>query len=207
MDSRTLTIRRPCPVELEVDRGGRQFFCEHCRKEVLVLANWTRAEVEAFIAAHRGASVCVSLRRDARGELVYADSPPPPAAIVPVARLRRRWWPEAAAAGVAATLAACAPHGRPPAIEGEKEEVSAHAPALEVVLPDQRPEPTQAPVVEGKRGEIEAPKPIIERGELRAPPETGHRPDPPKRASKPKQTQTPERPPHEFDILEGGLDL
>jgi hypothetical protein len=201
MDTRTLKISRPCPIDLEADRSGRQFFCGHCQKDVHVLANWPRAEAEAFLAANRGRSVCVSLRRDAAGELQYADSPAraPAPAWVPVTRLRRRWLPEAvAAAGVAAALSACTPHG--PVKGAEKlasdDEVLLQAIAGGVNVPENFEPP---PALEGEV----VPMPQIERGEKPAepqPPTRGRRT--PKKAPEPKAAKLPE--PQEFD---GGLDL
>lgn len=203
MDTRTLKISRPCPIDLEADRSGRQFFCGHCQKDVHVLANWTRAEAEAFLAANRGRSVCVSLRRDAQGELEYADSPAraPAPALVPVTRLRRRWLPEAvAAAGVAAALSACTPHG--PVKGAEKlasdDDVLLQAIAGGVNVPENF-EPPPPPALEGEL----VPTPQIERGEKPAdprPPSRSRRA--PKKAPEPKAAKVPE--PQEFD---GGLDL
>lgn len=200
MDTRTLKISRPCPIELDADRSGRQFFCDHCQKDVHVLANWPRAEAEAFLAANRGRSVCVSLRRDAGGALQYADSPPrtPPPALVPVARLRRRWLPEAAAAaGVAAALSACTPHGPTRPVERLEPEVDVvlSVAAGGVNIPHEIAPP--APMI---RGEL-APEPQIERGEKPAiePPATQPRGP----AKAPKQPAN-EPEPQTFD---GGLDL
>jgi hypothetical protein len=222
MDTRTLEISRPCPIDLDADRSGRQFFCDHCQKDVHVLANWTRAEAEAFLAANRGNSVCVSLRRNAQGELQYADSPAParPAALVPVARLRRRWLPEvAAAAGVAAALSACTPHepgdrGRvadggitvprqitPPARD---EDIPMRVADGGVDVPHQIAPPAPDMVLEGR---LAAPEPRIERGEKPAieppPPSRPRAPKTaPKEAPKPKADKEPQW--QEFD---GGIDL
>lgn len=206
MDTRTLEITRPCPVELDVDRSGRQFFCGHCQKDVHVLANWPRAEAEAFIAANRGNSLCVSLRRDHRGELLYADSPPPPppVALVPAERLRRRWIPEAAAAaGVAAVLSACTPHQPPRSSEqlaAEDEARPCAFPAVAVVPDDGPPPRAHEDVLEGK---IAIPEPRIERGEKPAiePP----RPLPPKKATRPDKPDKPER--TDWDVVDGGIDF
>lgn len=204
MDTRDLTITRPCPVELDVDRDARQFFCEHCQKDVHVLGNWPRAEAEAFIAANRGKSMCVSLRRDSSGELSYADSPgrQRAPALVPVARLRRRWLPEAAAAaGVAAALSACTPHQpfrgpERPAVEDEAPPCAAPS----VLVPDEPPQFEDKDVLVGK---IAIPEPRIERGEKPAivePPKA-----PKKKQPKPDAPAKPER--HDWDVVDGGIDF
>lgn len=207
MDTRTLEITRPCPVELDVDRSGRQFFCDHCQKDVHVLANWPRAEAEAFIAANRGKSMCVSLRRAHDGELLYADSPAPepPASLVPVSRLRRRWLPEAAAAaGVAAALTACTPHQPLPDLQRPAVEEELPCAVPDRTVPDQDPPPGES-VMEGGikipdpprteeyglRGKIAIPEPRIERGEKPA------IVDPPK----PDKRKRPK-----WDIVDGGID-
>lgn len=204
MDTHTLKISRPCPIDLDVDRDSRQFFCDHCQKDVHVLGNWPRAEAEAFIAANRGRSVCVSLRRDRQGELLYADSPARtrPAELVPVARLRRRWLPEAAAAaGVAAALSACTPHGPVRGVDIDGDElVSVRTPAGGVTVPDQVAAPDEGE--EMMLGEIAAPEPRIERGEKPA----IQPPPAPKKAPKPKPAkETPK--PSEWDTIAGGVDF
>ncbi|WAS89674.1 hypothetical protein [Nannocystis punicea] len=205
MDTRTLKISRPCPIDLDADRSGRQFFCDHCQKDVHVLANWPRAEAEAFLAANRGRSVCVSLRRDAQGELQYADSPRArPSALVPAARLLRRWLPEAAAAaGVAAALSACTPHGPVKGADklATEEEVVMRSIAGGVNVPQALEPPTPEQVMDGEL----APEPRIERGEKPAiTPPPAARPKAPTRA--PKAKPEPEKEPvlQEFD---GGIDL
>ncbi|MDC0672966.1 hypothetical protein [Nannocystis radixulma] len=209
MDTRTLEISRPCPIDLDADRSGRQFFCDHCAKDVHVLANWTRAEAEAFLAANRGNSVCVSLRRNAQGELQYADSPAParPAALVPVARLRRRWLPEvAAAAGVAAALSACTPHG--PVKGSEKlesdEDIVMRVADGGVNVPHQIAPPPPEMILEGQ---LATPQPRIERGEKPAieppPPSRPRAPKKaPKDAPKPKADKEPQ-----WQEVDGGIDL
>ncbi|PCC75034.1 hypothetical protein SAMN02745121_03761 [Nannocystis exedens] len=215
MDTRTLKISRPCPIDLDADRSGRQFFCHHCQKDVHVLANWPRAEAEAFLAANRGRSVCVSLRRDADGELQYADSParPRPPALVPVTRLRRRWLPEAAAAaGVAAVLSACTPRGPVKGSEklASEDEILMRPAEGGVDAPHAIEPPTPPSTVEDEldpgpmlKGELD-PAPRIERGEKPAttPPPAARRPRAPTRAPEPKAAKEPEL--QEFD---GGIDL
>jgi len=202
MDTRTLQISRPCPVDLDADRSGRQFFCDHCQKDVHVLANWPRAEAEAFIAANRGRSVCVSLRRDSQGELQYADSPARtrPAELVPVTRLRRRWLPEAAAAaGVAAVLSACTPHGPLQGLESD-EDVIAEVVAGGIRVPDEiAPQPEPCEVLEGQ---MAAPEPRRERGEMAAVVPAPARVPAPKQAPKPKPAKVADE-----QIIDGGVDF
>lgn len=209
MDTHDLKISRPCPIDLDVDRSQRQFFCDHCQKDVHVLANWSRAEAEAFLAANSGRSVCVSLLRDSSGELLYADSPARarPAQLVPVTRLRRRWLPEAAAAaGVAAALSACTPHELPhedtrhPAVE---EEFHVYPTASKGYLPEAPPTETAL------EGEIVIPKPQpnptqrVERGRVRKP--QTWPPDPaPKQAKAPKPDESE---PCEPEPFLGGVEL
>lgn len=208
MDTHDLKITRPCPIELDADRSGRQFFCDHCQKDVHVLANWTRAEAEAFIAANRGNSVCVSLRRDVDGELLYADSPARtrPAALVPVARLRRRWLPEAAAAaGVVAALSACAPHQPFKGAEHlrSEDDVSARAIPGGIAVPDEvapaRVEDEELPC------ERAVPEPTLERGKLARiePAPAPRRQEPTKKAPRPTKSEPVER----GDIIDGGIDF
>lgn len=196
MDTRDLEITRPCPVTLDVDRDARQFFCDHCQKDVHVLGNWPRAEAEAFIAANRGKSMCVSLRRDRNGELSYADSPgrQRPAELVPVTRLRRRWLPEAAAAaGVAAVLSACTPHQPLPGLNRPALEDEPPCAVPTVTVPDE----VEPRGVEALVGKIEVPQ--IVRGEMPAIVE----------APKPKQPAKPEPPAKptraDYDVVDGGI--
>jgi hypothetical protein len=208
MDTHNLKITRPCPVDLDVDRSGKQFYCDHCQKDVHVLANWPRVEAEAFIAANRGNAVCVSLRRDGEGQLQYADSPARtrPAELVPLARLRRRWLPEAAAAaGVVAALSACTPHG--PVRGSEQlevdEEISVRAFAGGITVPTEiAPPPVEVEEIEGL---ITVPEPRIERGEkpaIEPPPPAPPRPRTPKKAPKPAAPK-----PADWDVIDGGIDF
>lgn len=202
MDTRTLQISRPCPVDLDVDRSGRQFFCDHCQKDVHVLANWPRAEAEAFIAENRGRSVCISLRRNRDGELQYADSPPRtrPAELVPVTRLRRRWLPEAAAAaGVAAVLSACTPHGPVQGLESD-EDTPAQVVAGGIQVPNEiAPPPEPCEVLEGKMG---PPEPRMVRGEMAVvePPQVP--PPAPKKTPKKAPAKVPDE-----QMVDGGIDF
>jgi hypothetical protein len=208
MDTRTLKIARPCPVELDVDRNARQFFCDHCQKDVHVLGNWPRAEAEAFIAANRGNSMCVSLRRDSQGELVYADSPARqrPPELVPAARLRRRWLPEAAAAaGVAAALTACTPHQ--PFHSPERPAVEDEPPCTvpSVTVPDE--DPPQRAEEDREVGKLVIPKPRVEPRIERGEPPIIEKPAPksPKQPVKPEKPAKPERP--DWDAIDGGIDF
>jgi hypothetical protein len=198
MDTRDLKISRPCPVDLSVDRDARQFFCDHCQKDVHVLGNWPREEAEAFIAANRGKSMCVSLRRDRNGELSYADSPGRQRApeLVPVTRLRRRWIPEAAAAaGVAAVLSACTPHQPLPGLNRPALEEEPPCAVPTVTVPDEA-EPL---AVQDLVGKIELPR--IERGEKPAIVEAPK----PKQPAKPEKPAKPER--ADWDVVDGGIDF
>lgn len=210
MDTRDLKISRPCPVDLDVDRDARQFFCDHCQKDVHVLGNWPRAEAEQFIAANRGNSVCVSLRRDRNGELSYADSPGRQRApeLVPVTRLRRRWLPEAAAAaGVAAVLSACTPHQPLPGLNRPALEDEPPCAVPTVMVPDEAQPQGEKELV----GKVELP---VERGEKPAivewrATERGKMatidPPKPKQPAKPEQPARPER--ADFDVVDGGIDF
>jgi hypothetical protein len=200
MDTNDLTISRPCPVDLDVDRDARQFFCDHCQKDVHVLGNWPRAEAEQFIAANRGKSVCVSLRRDRDGELSYADSPgrQRPAELVPVTRLRRRWLPEAAAAaGVAAVLSACAPHQPLPGLNRPALEDEPPCAVPTVTVPDE----AQPLLGKDEVGKVDLPRSQIVRGEMPAIVEAPK----PKQPAKPEKPARPER--ADWDVVDGGIDF
>ncbi|MCB9703526.1 MAG: hypothetical protein H6711_16655 [Myxococcales bacterium] len=158
-----VTIKRPCPVDLDargVDRSGLSFRCDHCELDVHVLSNMTRRTAEDFLAANRGKDLCVSYRRTAEGRILFADDPPdlgapaaedehedqaapPPAPLIPVARLRRLGGVPRAA-GVSLLLAACTPHGASEPTPDED--------AIEVLARDPAPAPAPAalpaPIVE-----------------------------------------------------------
>ncbi|MCA9689608.1 MAG: hypothetical protein R3A51_15175 [Nannocystaceae bacterium] len=161
MHTRDLPISRPCPVDLDaagVDRSGKQFFCDHCQKDVHVLSNMTRSEAREFMDASRGQSLCISYARNAAGEVRFAPEAPA-APLVPLARLRtpaarpRASRPLAASFGLA--LAACTPHGEAPPITDDTIEAhDAGHPFMAIPIVEQEYEMV---------GEIEAePPPVVE---------------------------------------------
>lgn len=115
-----LPITGPCPIDLDAigfDRTAKVSHCTHCVKNVTVLSNMTKGEAREFLREHKGQTLCVSYARDEDGRIRFRPEPEPE--LVPVTRLapRRpvaRAAGFAAAFGVAAALAACAPHGEPP---------------------------------------------------------------------------------------------
>lgn len=107
-----IEIPEPCHEDwdrMRPEERGR--FCAACKKTVHDLSAMTEAQGRAFLAASAQVDVCVSY--ESVGDRVQFR----PAQVVPIGRLRRR---PAAAAGIAAgltlALAACAPHGEPPAM-------------------------------------------------------------------------------------------
>lgn len=87
-------------------------FCFECRKKVHDLSSMTEQEASDFLRANANNDVCVSFEHDLEGTLHFQPTPRP-AALVPLSRLRHPRKVAAAVAGVgmAAALAACAPHG------------------------------------------------------------------------------------------------
>lgn len=105
-------IESPCDEDLDRMRlgpGGLDRHCDRCEKSVHDLSAMGPERARAFLAAN-GGSICISYISDRRGELVFepAHAPARPKSdFVPLARL-------AQAATLAASLAACTPHGHDP---------------------------------------------------------------------------------------------
>lgn len=106
-----LPIARPCPVELsdEFRGGARTRHCGHCDKTVHLLSSLTKREADALLAANGERDICVTYLVDAAGEIQFRPEP----TVVPATSLVRRRRPALATAGLAAALAACAPHDNP----------------------------------------------------------------------------------------------
>jgi hypothetical protein len=109
-----ITIPEPCHAawdEMRPEDKGR--FCFSCSKKVHDLSAMTKSEAAEVLRRAGRESLCVSFQHHEDGTVVFREPAPAPAAsVVPLARLRR---PRAVAAmvagaGVAAALAACAPH-------------------------------------------------------------------------------------------------
>lgn len=140
MRSDDITIPKPCHAnwdEMRPEQRGR--FCFDCRKKVHDLSAMTEAEAERFMEAEAERDICVSYEHDDDGQIRFR------APVVPLSRLRRRAAAAAAVAGagLAATLAACTPHGEGPKIR-DAETRSFSAPS--VVIP--HASSTEPPAVE-----------------------------------------------------------
>lgn len=122
MNSDTLPITGPCPIDLDAigfDRSGRVSHCTHCRKNVHQLSNMTREQARSFLRDNKGKTLCISYARDAQGSIRFRQPPvvAPAPVLVPVGRLHSRRSRAAgmvAAFGMGVALAACAPHGEGP---------------------------------------------------------------------------------------------
>ena len=116
----------------------RKRYCERCREHVHDLSALTEPEARALLRSRT--DMCVSYELHADGTIRFAE----PAFVVPIARLRRVR-SAVAPLGLAAALAACAPHDNPdvPKIEVAAEE--SVAPRSRAVIPE-GPAP-QSPVL------------------------------------------------------------
>lgn len=158
--SQDVEIPEPCHADWDAMRPEeRGRFCFECQTKVHDLSAMTEAEAERFLEQSACQDVCVSYRHAPDGTIVFRPAPAetPLVPLVPLARLRRRPTPTpssiraaVAAAGMAAALAACAPHGQEPQVR-EEEEISFQAPAA--VIPhgpaqEATPVPPPPPVAE-----------------------------------------------------------
>lgn len=147
MRSQDIEIPEPCHAEWDAMRPeekGR--FCFECRKTVHDLSAMTKPEAQDFLRRTACADICVSYEHHDDGTLVFREPAPRPAAVVPIARLRRPRSVAAAvaSAGMAAALAACAPHG-----EESVRHYAAETPVFQsptVVIPHGSQEATPVPV-------------------------------------------------------------
>lgn len=92
-------------------------FCSECSTKVHDLSAMTKPEAQEFLRRTACADICVSYEHEDDGTLVFREPAAAPSTLVPIARLRRPRSVAAAVAGagMAVALAACAPHGDPPA--------------------------------------------------------------------------------------------
>lgn len=144
--SKDVEIPEPCHADWDAMRPeDRGRFCFECKTKVHDLSAMTEAEAERFLERTACEEVCISYRHAADGTIVFREPAPRPAPVVPLSRLRRPRKVAAAVAGVgmAAALAACAPHGEEPRIR-EAEEISFEAPAA-VIPHGQAQEATPVP--------------------------------------------------------------
>lgn len=143
MRSEDIEIPEPCHADwdkMRPEERGR--FCFDCRKKVHDLSAMTETEAERFVDASANDDICVSYRHDEDGGIVFRPAAP----IVPISRLRRRSAAVAVAtAGLAATLAACTPHGEGPKIH-ETETVTVSFQVSNIVIPHQSEQPVPPPV-------------------------------------------------------------
>ncbi len=122
-------------------------YCFECRTKVHDLSTMTEAEAERFLERTASQEVCVSYEHDDDGQVMFRA--PAPAPIVPISRLRRPRTAAAAlmGAGMAAALAACAPHGDPTAMVVHDEVQVFEAPSEVIPLGEHETTPTP-PVAE-----------------------------------------------------------
>lgn len=139
------------------DRGR---FCFECRKKVHDLSAMTKDEARGFLRDNAVNDICVSYQHHEDGTLVFRA--PKPAPVVPLARLRRPRSVMTAvaeagmAAGMAAVLAACAPHGNEAVQTHAAEAPVFHSPS--VVIPVGEAEPAR-PVVVRTEAATDEPEP------------------------------------------------
>lgn len=117
MRSQDIPIPEPCHAEWDAMRPEDQGrFCFSCSKKVHDLSAMTKAEAAEVLRRAACEDLCVSFQHDEHGTVVFREPAPAPATVVPLARLRRPRSVAAmvAGAGMAAALAACAPHGEAP---------------------------------------------------------------------------------------------
>jgi hypothetical protein len=145
--SQDIEIPEPCHAEWDAMRPeekGR--FCLDCRKTVHDLSAMTKPEAQDFLHRTACADICVSFEHHEDGTLLFREPAPRPAAVVPIARLRRPRSVAAAVAtaGMAAALAACAPHG-----DASVRQYAAETPVFQsptVVIPHGNEQATPVPV-------------------------------------------------------------
>jgi hypothetical protein len=164
--SQDIEIPEPCHADwatMRPEEKGR--FCFECRKTVHDLSAMTKPEARDFLHRTARADICVSYEHHDDGTLVFREPAPRVAAVVPIARLRRPRSVAAAvaSAGMAAALAACAPHG-----DESVRSYAAEAPVFQsptVVIPhgSQAAQVPVPPPVE-KVVEDEPCEPVVEEG-------------------------------------------
>lgn len=195
--SQDIDIPEPCHADWDTMRPeARGRFCFDCKKKVHDLSAMTEREAEAFLERTECEDVCISFEHEPDGAMVFRE----PAPVVPLSRLLRPRRVAAAVAGVgvAAALAACAPHGEPLQIR-EAEVVAFESPA--VVIPHEtastaEPPPPTPVADEPCDPQVETPEvdePVRVRGR-RAFPRTAGKPVVRKKGGKPAQLRmtTPE---------------
>jgi hypothetical protein len=147
--SQDIQIPEPCHADwatMRPEEKGR--FCFECSKKVHDLSAMTKPEAQEFLRGAACADVCVSFEHHPDGTLLFRE--PAPAKVVPIARLRRPRSVAAvvAGAGMAAALAACAPHG-----DATVRSYSAETPVFQadrVVIPHGGQQVTSVPPPEEK---------------------------------------------------------
>lgn len=140
MRRQDIEIPEPCHADWEAMRpADKGRFCLECSKTVHDLSAMTKEEAKGFLRRTGCNDICVSFQHHEDGALVFREPAAQDAArlnaVVPLARLRRPRSVAAAVAGagMAAALAACAPHGEAPA-----QRYAAEAPVFEapsVIVP------------------------------------------------------------------------
>ena len=191
MRSKDVEIPEPCHADWDAMRPeDRGRFCFECQTRVHDLSAMTEAEAEAFLERTACEDVCVSYQHAPDGTIIFKRPASRPAPVVPLSRLRRPHTAATAATvartalagvGMAAALAACAPHGEGPTVR-EVEEISFQAPTA--VIP--HGEAQQAtPVPPSVETELDEPCDVIETPE---PAEPIVMPEPPRLRGKLERT-------------------
>lgn len=124
--SKDIHIPEPCHADWDAMRPEeRGKFCFDCRKKVHDLSAMTKGEARDFLRDNACNDICVSYEHDQDGNLMFEAPAPPPAPVVPLSRLRhpRKLAATVAGVGMAAALAACAPHSDNPIVKYETEPV------------------------------------------------------------------------------------
>lgn len=138
MRSKDIEIPEPCHADWDAMRPEeRGRFCFECQTKVHDLSSMTETEAERFLERTACEDVCISYLHAPDGSIIFQKRAPRPAPVIPISRLSR---PRTAATtgttvraalagvGMAAALAACAPHGEGPKVR-EADEISFQAPA------------------------------------------------------------------------------
>lgn len=164
MRSKDIEIPEPCHADWDTMRPeSRGKFCFDCRKKVHDLSAMTQQEAKGFLERTACEDICISYEHDEQGNLVFQAPQPRPTPLVPLSRLRRPRRAAAAVmgAGLAAALAACAPHSDGPAPMQLDETVAFESPT--VVIPhgqasESTPVPTSTVEDEPCDPEVQAPE-------------------------------------------------
>lgn len=152
MHPREIEIPEPCSEDWDsMTPGERGRFCASCQKTVHDLSSMTEAEAREVLKQE---DVCVTFELGSGGLVRFERE-----RVVPASRLTRRL-PIAAAAGLSLALAACAPHGEGPSLDGtehERPSLLEYSPAIPDAEPCDATTPPQTPALDDEPTSVEPP--------------------------------------------------